>query len=302
MQRDHDLSYERAVFAVGFTAAEREENGYLSCHYCGYRERLSTRCRACGSESLSFVGFGTQMLEGELARRLPDCRVLRMDADTTGSKYAYERMLEDFRERKYDLLLGTQMVTKGHDFPGVTLVGVLCADSSLFLGDYRAGERTFSQLAQVVGRGGRGEKPGRAVIQTYSPDHPVLGYAGRQDYDGFFKNEIGIRRALDFPPFCDIVLLTVSGEEEELVSSAAKRLQEIMDGLLHEEFEGLRLTLYGPFEAPVYRLNGKYRRRLVLKCRNGRRLRAFLRHAAEEFYRFARKKISLTVDTDPVSL
>ena len=287
---------------VGFTAAEREENGYLSCHYCGYRERLSTRCRACGSESLSFVGFGTQMLEGELARRLPGCRVLRMDADTTGSKYAYERMLEDFRERKYDLLLGTQMVTKGHDFPGVTLVGVLCADSSLFLGDYRAGERTFSQLAQVVGRGGRGEKPGRAVIQTYSPDHPVLGYAGRQDYDGFYKNEIGIRRALDFPPFCDIVLLTVSGEEEELVSSAAKRLQEIMDGLLHEDFEGLRLTLYGPFEAPVYRLNGKYRRRLVLKCRNGRRLRAFLRHAAEEFYLFARKKISLTVDTDPVSL
>ncbi len=284
------------------TPRDREEGGYLLCHYCGARAPLPDACPRCGARDLAYAGYGTQMLEGQLASRFPGARILRMDADTTGSKFAFERMLSDFRARKYDILLGTQMVTKGHDFPAVTLVGVLCADNSLYVGDYRASERTFSLLTQVIGRGGRSKLPGRAIIQTYSPDNPVLRFAGEQNYEAFFADEAAARRALRFPPFCDIVLLALSGEDEGEVREGAEHLREILDGRLRGEFSDIRVVMYGPFEAPVYRLGGRYRRRILLKCRANRRARDLLRSAAEAFRPYTRKKVSLTIDINPANV
>ena len=162
------------------TAAERAKHGYLTCHYCGYRQPVPTACPSCHSAMLQFMGCGTQMVENELASLFENTPLLRLDSDTTGSKDAFDTKLDAFRKGEAQIMLGTQMVTKGHDFPDVTLVGVVLADSGLYLDDYRASEHTFSLITQVIGRAGRGKRPGRAVIQTFNPDHPaiVLGKAG----------------------------------------------------------------------------------------------------------------------------
>ena len=175
--------------------------GRLECHYCGYRTSAPAKCPECGSDNMFYMGWGTQRVEQELTELFPTARVLRMDADTTRTRSAYDDILGAFGRHEVDILIGTQMVTKGHDFPDVTLVGVLLAESSLYLDDYRAAERTFSLITQVIGRAGRASLPGRAVIQTYTPDNVSLGYACRQDYENFYDNEIRLRRAYSFPPF-----------------------------------------------------------------------------------------------------
>ena len=195
------------------------------CHYCGASIKITGKCPQCGSTSLFTETPGTQKLEEELHERFPSARVLRMDADTMTAKGAHERLLNKFGKGEADILIGTQMVTKGLDFENVTLVGVLDADQSLYAQDYRAHERTFSLITQVVGRAGRRFDTGRAVIQTYSPLHPVILTAARQDYEAFYESEMQTREALRCPPVCDITMITAVGELEQQVLSSLLALK-----------------------------------------------------------------------------
>lgn len=259
-------------------------NGSLLCHYCGHVQPPVTKCPKCGNERLRQMGFGTQKLEEELQALLPDARILRMDADTTMTRTAYETGFRAFANHEYDILCGTQMIGKGLDFPNVTLVGVVSVDKALFSGDYRSYERTFSLVTQVVGRGGRGSSPGRAILQTYMPDHYVLNLAAAQDYDRFYAEEIAMRRALMFPPVCDLCVIGFSGLWEEKVRIASERFVEILRDTVNRTQLKLPLRVLGPVEAGYGRLNGKFRRRLLLKCKNTAEMRGFIRSLLEQAY------------------
>ncbi len=276
-------------------------NGEMICHYCGYTAPVPKICPYCSSEHIAFLGNGTQTLEENLSKNYPEARVLRMDTDTTSGKLSHDEILGAFRDRKADILIGTQMVTKGHDFPGVTLAGVVLADTSLYLNDYRANEKTFSLITQVLGRAGRGSKPGRAVIQTYSPENTTLILSASQNYDAFYSDEIKLRRASVFPPFCDIVTFLFAGENEAAVKNISERFGKQLDLYAKTDFRGLRLIVFGPFEAAVYKLNGKYRIRYIIKCRYDKNSRLLFKKLFSEFSS-ADKGISLSADVNPSSL
>ena len=268
------ISCPRCSVAMNYHVKRGSPEGELVCHWCGGRKPVPSVCPECGSVHLVRMGYGTQRVEEDLKTAFPSARVLRMDADTTSTKAAYDTLLGSFRAHEGDILLGTQMVTKGHDFPDVTLVGVLMADMSLYLDDYRAAERTFSMLTQVIGRAGRGDKPGLAVIQTMNPDSDVIRLACAQDYERFFQNEIRLRRLLQFPPFCDMVLLTLTSRDEKELQKAAVRLSQQLTFKNVTEYRDVPIVAFGPFEAPVYRVDNIYRMRMVVKCRLNKRARA----------------------------
>jgi primosomal protein N' (replication factor Y) len=286
--------------SVSLTHHATAGGGKLLCHLCGYEEPMPRKCPSCESDKLSFLGFGTQKLEGELNKYIPDLRVMRMDADTTSGKLAYDKMLDDFRSERADILLGTQMVAKGHDFPKVTLVGVALADTSLFVSDFRAAERTFSLLTQVIGRAGRAEAGGTAAIQTYAPKNETIRLACLQDYEKFYEGEIAIRRELSYPPFCDLVQLSLISENERALSEYGKKLSASILDKLSGEYAHLPFTVFGPFEAQVYKVNEKYRLRMVVKCKLNRESRGFfhklLIEAASE------KAVSLSIDLNPLTV
>jgi len=286
--------------SVSLTYHSGSGGGRLLCHLCGHTEPVRQSCPACSSDMLSFLGYGTQKLEGELQKYLPDMTVMRMDADTTATKLAYDKMLDDFREGRADILLGTQMVAKGHDFPKVTLVGVALADTSLYVSDFRAAERTFSLLTQVIGRAGRAKSGGRAVIQTYSPYNETLRLACRQDYDKFYEGEIAIRRELSYPPFCDMVQLTLTSEDEATLSEEAAGLSALIEKKLSSEYSDLPFIVYGPFEAQVYKLNDKYRMRTVIKCKLNRRARVLFSELLSEYA--TRRGVTLSIDLNPLTV
>lgn len=281
--------------------------GQLVCHWCGTRRPLPQSCPECGSVHLMRMGYGTQRVEQELAQQVPGTRVMRMDADTTGTKSAYHELLGGFRRHEADILLGTQMVTKGHDFPDVTLVGVLLADMSLYVDDYRANERTFSLLTQVIGRAGRADKPGLAVIQTMNPDSDIIRLACAQDYERFYAQEIKLRRLLVFPPFCDMVLLTLTSSDEKELQKASLLMANYIRDPLTAEFPDVPLQAFGPFEAPVYRVDNVYRMRMVIKCRLNKRSRQLfssllVRFSSDPDISSARSHPSLSIDFNPSSL
>lgn len=276
--------------------------GYLLCHLCGKRLPQPEKCPSCGSEHLARFGFGTQRIEEELEALLPGKKILRMDTDTTGTRGSYDELLSAFRRHEADVLLGTQMVTKGHDFPQVTLVGVLLADASLYLDDYRAAERTFSLLTQVIGRAGRGAKSGVAVIQTSNPDHEVIRLAAAQDYETFYTRELELRRLLVFPPFCDIALLTLSHRDERTVLLAAQKLAGELQDRAKGAYSDVKLIAFGPFEAPVYRVEEQYRMRMVVKCVLNRRTRALFFDLLSLFEAQERGAPLLSVDFNPSNL
>ena len=286
--------------SVALTHHEGRGGAYLLCHTCGYRSPILHRCPECGSEKISFLGAGTQKAEGALAALRPDLRVMRMDADTTTTKSAYERMLDAFRAGEADVLLGTQMVTKGHDFPRVTLSGVLSADISLHVPDFRAAERTFSLLTQVIGRAGRGEIPGRAVIQTFQPDNEIIELACRQDYEGFYRREIALRRELTFPPFCSIAELTLTGEREDAVTAAAEQLAKDAAALAKETLGGEPIVIFGPFPARTFKAEGRYRMHVLFKCKLNRTTRQYLGRLLCECA--PRGGVTLSVDLDPTDV
>ncbi len=279
----------------------RNSRGEMVCHYCGHTTDVPKLCPVCGSTHIAFLGTGTQTLEENLEKLYPQARVLRMDTDTTSGKLAHDEILGKFRNHEADILLGTQMVTKGHDFPDVTLVGVILADTSLYLNDYRANEKTFSLMTQVLGRAGRSDKPGRAVIQTYSPENSTLLLCAKQDYDSFFEGEIALRKASIFPPFCDIVTFLFSSEDEQAAKNAASAFGKQLDLYAKGEYKGTRLIVFGPFEASVYKVNGKYRIRYIIKCRYDKTTRELFKKLFREFS-CADDRISLSADVNPSSL
>lgn len=248
-------------------------NHRLMCHYCGYSIPLMKKCPSCGSEAIAFRGMGTQKAEEQLQELLPEARVLRVDTDSMSTKYSLERRLEEFAKGEYDVMIGTQMVAKGLNFENVTLVGVVSADQSLFSDDFRSNERTFDLLTQVVGRAGRGNFPGRAIIQTYAPENPVLHLAARQDYFAFVKRELAYRKALLYPPFVDILVIGFAGTESSLTRQAAERFLQELSSLAEREYPELPLRVLRPSPASVARVGGKYRYKLIIKCKNSPRFR-----------------------------
>ncbi len=298
------ISCPRCSVAMTYhTRAHSHRDGELVCHWCGTRKKVPSTCPECGSEHLGYIGYGTQRVEEELATLFPSARILRMDADTTATKASYDLMLSKFRRHEADILLGTQMVTKGHDFPGVTLVGVLLADSSLYVDDYRAGERTFAMLTQVIGRAGRADLPGHAVIQTSNPDSEIIRLACAQDFPSFYNQEIRLRRLLCFPPACDVALLTVSGSLEADVLQGARRLHQELESLrATPSFSGVELIPFGPFEAPVYRVDNRYRMRMVIKCRLNKPTLNLFHTLLCVYGSGVGKKLSLSIDLNPSNL
>ncbi|MDR0222926.1 MAG: primosomal protein N' [Oscillospiraceae bacterium] len=254
----------------------------LSCHYCGFIKPLSGgvfACGKCGSRFARKAGTGTQRAEDELSGLLPGARILRMDADTTMTKGAYERGFGSFGDREYDVMLGTQMIAKGLDFSNVTLVGVLLIDKSLYGGDYLGYERTFSLITQVVGRSGRGGKKGRAYLQTYTPEHYVLKLAARQDYAGFYEEEAAIRETLLFPPFCDLCVAEFSSAAEKTAAEAASVFAGIFGEELKKSEKPVPVRVLGPVKSGAGNPNGRFRYRLIIKCRNSAAFRGAMKES-----------------------
>lgn len=252
------------------------------CHICGFHRDMPKVCDKCGSRYIYQSGTGTQRIEDEIKEYFPQARVLRMDADTTMSKFSYERRFAEFRNNEYDIMIGTQMIAKGLDFENVTLVGVLLIDRSLYAGDYLGYEKTFSLITQVVGRSGRGAKKGRACIQTFSPDHYVLTLAAKQDYKEFYEQEIAVRRSLIFPPFCDICLTVFSSPFENAVGKASELFFEMIKSAADARRD-IPVILLGPTDSG--KIGGIYRRKIVIKCRRSPALREMLRTVMREAYR-----------------
>ena len=208
----------------------------------------------------------------------PQARILRMDADTAFSRYSYEKNFTDFRSGEYDIMIGTQMIGKGLDFPDVTLVGVLSVDKALYAGDFRSYERTFSLITQVVGRGGRGKRRGRAVLQTFMPEHYVMNLAAMQDYKSFYSEEIAIRRAMIFPPLCDMCIFGFSSSDETLVKNGADAVLVLMGDMLRELQPKSPVRVLGPVRCSYGKIGGKYRYRIIMKCKNTAEIRGFIRN------------------------
>lgn len=249
---------------VSLSLHEDRGEGRLVCHYCGYERSSFHVCPECGSRYVLAMRAGTQKIEGVLREMFPRARILRMDADTTRRKGDYEKILSSFSSEEADILLGTQMIVKGHDFPGVTLVGILMADLSLYGDDYRCSERTFQLLTQAAGRAGRGTQAGDVVIQTYKPDHYAIRHASRQDYEGFYEEEIAYRKLLRYPPAAHMMAVQVQSEDEDKALAAAGGIREEL-GLLMEKIRGPRFALIGPSGASLKKLRDLYRFVLYIK-------------------------------------
>ena len=261
----------------------KDENK-LKCHYCGLEEQVPNKCPNCGSKELKYSGSGTQKLEEEVHKLFPTASTIRMDIDTVTKKHSHEDILTKFKEDKIDILIGTQMIVKGHDFPKVTLVGVISADNALNIGDYRASEITFQVLTQVAGRAGRGEQNGKVIIQTYNPDHYAIECAKEQDFKKFYQIESKIRKTLKYPPFCDIIVLDFSSLNKHEIQRDTKKLhQYLKNRIINEKFGVL---LYSPLPCPIEKINDRYRWRMIIKCIYDEKMNKLLKETLEEFYKF----------------
>lgn len=270
----------------------------VCCHYCGYSIPAPTKCPTCESEHLFFRGFGTQKLEEEIKEYFPEARILRMDADTVSQKFAHDDILDKFRKHEADILLGTQMIAKGHDFPDVTLVGVVMADSSLYLGDYRSTEDTFSLLTQVIGRAGRARVGGHAIIQTLNPEHEIFSLCASQSYDTFFEGEIALRKAVLYPPFCYLSAFTLTCDNEDILNQACESFNEQLATEL-EENPTVKLIVYGPLEPAVLRINNLYRKKFVIKHQNNKQTRAAFMRLLDWFHVEKPSNVSIHYDATP---
>jgi len=275
------------------------EAGMLRCHYCDYAVKAPTRCPKCHGRQIQFYGAGTERLEKEILSNFPDIRVARMDRDTTARKGAHTRILKAFERGEIDLLIGTQMITKGHDFPNVTLVGVISADTALNLPDFRSAETTFQLLTQVSGRGGRGRKEGQVVIQTFNPDHYAIQRARNHDYEGFHEEEILIRKSLDYPPFSRLINLQLSSLNEELGRREVEELgRRAKDFCQKESGNSQFVEVIGPAEAPIAKMKGRYRWQILLKSNNLQALHSLARRLLTSS---ASGKLDIKVDVDPLN-
>ncbi|WP_462406458.1 primosomal protein N' [Gracilibacillus sp. Marseille-QA3620] len=267
----------------------------MKCHYCGLEERVPDVCPDCGSDHIRYFGTGTQKVEEELGKLMPHARVIRMDVDTTSRKGAHEALLKKFEDGQADILLGTQMIAKGLDFPKVTLVGVLSADTMLHLPDFRASERTFQLLTQVSGRAGRHELPGEVVIQTYTPEHYSIQLAAEQDYEGFFMREMFLRKQNDYPPYYYIALLTVSHEDVLKAMDTADKITTFI-----KRNVGPHTVVFGPSASPMSRINNRYRYQCLIKYKREPKLTEILKTLNETYGRNAAQSgLQLSIDVNP---
>ena len=271
----------------------------LVCHYCGYTAEIPTVCPSCKSDKLMMFGSGTQKCEDDLGEIFPDAKIMRMDSDTTSGKHSHTRILSSVKNDEVDILVGTQMVTKGHNFKNVTLAGVLFADHGLFLDDYRSNEKMFEMIVQVAGRAGRYEKNGRAVIQTYNPDNEIIKYAVKQDYGEFYKKEIKLRKAAVFPPFCDICVINIISEFENEAVATAKKIGESLKIHMNGDYKDVKAIIFGAFPASIYRLNRSFRMRFIIKCKLNKRTKEMLAIILSDIQKQTTKKVSVNIDVNP---
>jgi primosomal protein N' (replication factor Y) len=274
------------------------------CHYCGYSRAATSSCDICGSNKIKHLGLGTEKLEDVLTAMFKQARVARMDRDTTTRKGSIIKLLKGLNNKTIDILVGTQMVAKGHDFPNITLVGIICADLSLSFPDFRSGERTFQLLAQVAGRAGRGDRPGRVILQTYNPDHFCISAARNQDFNSFYQQEISFRQALAYPPFTRMIQLKISGKDPhetekhaDLVGDHCHKLKSTHT--IHYQ----SIQIMGPIEASLTRIAGRYRWQILLKGLNTGALHQFINQLRSESHsNFNHRRVQVAIDVDPVFL
>ncbi len=272
------------------------EEDCLKCHYCGTRYHMLSACPECGGTHINYVGTGTQKVVGELKKLYPAARILRMDNDTTSGKEGHLKILKQFADREADILVGTQMVAKGHDFPSVTLVGILDADMSLHFPDYRSGERTFQLVTQVAGRSGRAEEKGEVVLQTFDPENYILRFAAKYDYEGFYEHEIAMRAATAFPPFAKIVRVMVTGDDEKETLDALKEIYEKLQRIYAEETD--KFLFFNKMHAPIKRIQNKFRYQVLMRLTEGEPLKRIYA-ACEEV---KRKNVLIYVEENPSNL
>jgi primosomal protein N' (replication factor Y) len=272
-------------------------DGSLRCHYCGYRKPVPEACPGCGSSRLDRFGVGTQRVEEETRRLFPNARVVRLDGDTVTRKRSHDRLLDDFRAGRVDILIGTQMIAKGLDLPGVTLVGVVNADTSLLLPDYQSAERTFQLITQVAGRAGRGSVAGEVVVQTHRPEHYSIQAAIDQNYERFFVREMGLRRELGYPPFATLARVVFKGRPESQVQHVAQHFRSLLVPARDEQVQAM-----GPAPAPVSKIKDYYRWHLILKAPKRKVLRAVLQETLEKLEARGRGKVMVSMDIDPVHI
>ena len=277
----------------------KHANGMLVCHYCGYEQPDVKVCPECGSPFIGGMKAGTEQIEQQIKKAFPYANVLRMDADTTRKKDGYDKILSSFANREADILVGTQMIVKGHDFPYVTLVGILAADMSLNVGDYRAAERTFQLLTQAAGRAGRGKLTGEVVIQTYNPEHYSIVAAARQDYPAFYKEEMGYRMLMDYPPAGHMLAILTEGTDKAETEAYSNQLAEYLkDGIIEDN---CKCSMIGPADASVRKISDIYRRLIYLKTKDIRLLKAAKDRAEQYLELHKRQTIRVTFDFDPVN-
>ena len=273
-----------------------KDTNSLKCHYCGHEEPVPQVCPNCHSKAVRYFGTGTQRVEKELTELFPTARILRMDVDTTRRKGAHERILDEFGKHHADILLGTQMIAKGLDFPNVTLVGVLNADTSLGLPDFRASERTFQLLTQVSGRAGRAEKEGNVLIQTYNPDHYAIQYAQRQDYEHFFGKEMQVRHQGGYPPYYYTIQITASARTE---ADAAQKMFQIRGEIVN--YLSQNAVILGPTPQSIMRINNRYYYQLVIKYKNEPQLENYLQNLLLTSQKEERNGLQIVIDRDPMN-
>ena len=267
----------------------------LKCHYCGHEENVVTVCPECHSDKIRYFGTGTQKLEQEIHKQFPEASTIRMDIDTVTKKNSHEHILNTFKNENIDILIGTQMVVKGHHFPNVTLVGVIAADSSLNIDDYRANERTFQILTQVAGRAGRENLPGKVVIQTYNPDNFSIICAQKQNYDLFYETEIALRRQLKYPPFCDIILIGLNSYQELEIKNVSSKIYQYLEKRLNkEEFKVLR-----PMPCPIDKIQNRYRWRIIIKGKMTEEANEILNACLKDIYQENIKDTRIAIDINP---
>jgi primosomal protein N' (replication factor Y) len=282
--------------SISLTYHAKEDS--IRCHYCGLSEQFLRSCRNCGKNMIS-LGMGTQKVEEEIKRILPEARIARMDRDSISGKLKLLRLYEKLEKKEVDVLIGTQMVAKGHDLPGVTLVGVISADLSLGIPDFRAGERTFQLVTQVAGRAGRGEEPGTVIVQTYNPEHPSIRFAVEQDSKGFLNEELQLREELNYPPFSRLVNLRFQGSVESEAADVAKRAGDAARKLKSNLPIGT-MSILGPSPSPIYKIRNQYRWQMLLKSSNVNTLHKFSKQLISFFSRNS-GRVKVSVDVDPVS-
>jgi primosomal protein N' (replication factor Y) len=281
----------------------QSKNAYR-CHMCNYMIPATSKCRLCNSSHIKHLGFGTERIEAAIRALFPEARVARMDQDTTTRKGSVVRLLKDIKDRKTDILIGTQMIAKGHDFPGITLVGIICADQSLNFPDFRACERTFQLLAQVAGRAGRGDQPGQVIMQTYNPNHFSILAAEKQDFQAFYQQEIGFRSSLGYPPFSRMVQIRISGKDRIAVKDRALALGNLIGTVIRDQqplFD--TLGVLGPIEAAIPKLADQYRWQVLLKCTEAAPLHRMARLIVRDSQTAPTKDgVRIIIDIDPYYL